>query len=133
MDWSKLTPNDKLIMDIGVSEGNDTAYYLAKGFDVIGVEADPKSCEKVEKRFAREVQDGKLRVLNFAASERLGDKLKIFVHNVHQGISGQTKRADVPDNYREYDVPTSDWITLIAQKGLPHYVKIDIEGAKASF
>ncbi len=133
MDWSKVSPNDNLVMDIGVSEGNDTAYYLAKGFDVIGVEADPKSCENVVKRFAREVQDGKLCVLNFAASERSGDKLKIFVHNVHQGISGQSKRAEVPDNYSEYDVRTIDWLTLIAQKGLPRYVKIDIEGAEAPF
>ena len=109
MDWSKLTPNDKLIMDIGVSEGNDTAYYLAKGFDVIAVEADPKSCEKLQKRFSQMSRSESYEFLNFAASERLGDRLKIFVHNVHQGLSGKAKRAEVPDDYTEYDVPTIDW------------------------
>ncbi len=32
--------NTKLIFDIGTSEGNDTDFYLRKGFDVVSVEAD---------------------------------------------------------------------------------------------
>ena len=40
-----------LIFDIGMSEGNDSAYYLAKGFDVVGVEADPVAYKSLIERF----------------------------------------------------------------------------------
>ena len=31
----------KLVYDVGVHRGDDTAYYLHKGFRVVGVEANP--------------------------------------------------------------------------------------------
>ena len=45
-----------VVMDIGVSEGNDTAFYLAKGFQVVAVEADPGMCRTLRSRFAREIE-----------------------------------------------------------------------------
>ncbi len=80
MDWSKLTPNDKLIMDIGVSEGNDTAYYLAKGFDVIAVEADPNSCEKRKKKIFAICRGRDATSLEFPACQRFG----AYVKNIRQ-------------------------------------------------
>jgi 16S rRNA A1518/A1519 N6-dimethyltransferase RsmA/KsgA/DIM1 with predicted DNA glycosylase/AP lyase activity len=43
--------NEKLIIDVGVSEGNDTAFYLKKGFTVVGVEVDPTLIPLIRKRF----------------------------------------------------------------------------------
>ena len=57
-----------LVMDLGVSEGNDTAYYLSKGFRVIAVEADPATCDNLRQRFRSEIDAGDLMLLNFAAS-----------------------------------------------------------------
>ena len=31
------SPNDRLIFDVGLHIGQDTAYYLAKGFSVVAV------------------------------------------------------------------------------------------------
>ena len=122
-----------LIMDLGVSEGNDTAHYLAKGFQVIAVEADTGMCRHLRTRFATEIETGALRLLNFAAGEAFGDVVEIFSHNVHQGLSGIAKRGDVPDDYIRYTVPVIDWRTLVAQAGVPRYLKIDIEGSEGPF
>jgi FkbM family methyltransferase len=122
-----------LIMDLGVSEGNDTAYYLAKGFQVVAVEADSGMCQRLRTRFAGEIKGGALQVLNFAAGESFGEIVEIFSHKVYQGLSGKEKRGDVSNDYVSYSVPTIDWSTLLAQAGLPRYLKIDIEGSEAAF
>jgi FkbM family methyltransferase len=129
-DW-----NSGLVMDIGVSEGNDTAFYLAKGFRVIGVEADPATCAHLRRRFAAEIRSGALKLLPFAASGTFGDLVDFFVHTEHQGISALTMH-DLPylkDGYRREAVLTIDWKTLVAQQGVPRYAKIDIEGNEESF
>jgi FkbM family methyltransferase len=122
-----------LVMDIGVSEGNDTAYYLAKGFRVIAVEADPAACQALRVRFQADIERNALLLLNFAASDTFGSSLDIFVHKVHQGISGVTKRAELTDDYIRHSIVTIDWRTLLAQAGMPRYVKIDIEGNEVPF
>jgi FkbM family methyltransferase len=122
-----------LVMDIGVSEGNDTAYYLAKGFRVIAVEADPAAYQALRVRFQAEIQRNALILLNLAASDTFGGFLEFFAHKVHQGISGVSKRAEVADDYIRHFVMTIDWRTLLAQAGLPRYVKIDIEGSEVPF
>ena len=36
-----MTSGRKLIYDIGLHRGEDTAYYVARGFNVIAIEANP--------------------------------------------------------------------------------------------
>ena len=122
-----------LIMDLGVSDGNDTAYYLTKGFQVIAVEADPIMCKHLRERFASEIASGSLRLINCAASNSFGEIIPIFAYKTHQGISGMEKRPDAGEDYEQFDVMTVDWITLQAQLGVPRYVKIDIEGNEEPF
>ena len=123
-----------LIIDVGVSEGNDTAYYLAKGFRVIAVEADPKICRALQSRFQLEIKSGALVLLNFAASKKFGESVDFFVHDQHQAVSSMYKREGVdPAGYSVYSVSTIDWHTLQAQAGVPRYLKIDIEGHEEQF
>ena len=122
-----------LIMDLGVSEGNDTAYYLSKGFRVIAVEADPTQFNALRDRFTSEISSGALQLLNFAASDAFGSTVEIFVHHVHQGVSGVAKRPELTDDYVRHAVTTIDWRTLCAQAGIPRYLKIDIEGNEVPF
>ena len=122
-----------LVIDLGVSEGNDTAYYLSKGFRVIAVEADPATCDNLRQRFRSEIDVGNLMLLNFAASNSFGELLDIFVHKDHQAVSGIAKRAELSDNYILHRVMTIDWLTLVAQAGIPRYLKVDIEGNEGPF
>jgi FkbM family methyltransferase len=123
-----------LIMDIGVSDGNDTAFYLAKGFQVIAVEADPTAYTAARHRFASEISCGDVMLLNLAASRTFGDFLEFHAHSVAQGISSVRKRPEVdPARYKTHSVMTVDWLTLRSQAGVPRYLKIDIEGGEAEF
>jgi FkbM family methyltransferase len=123
-----------LIFDIGMSEGNDTAFYLAKGFNVVGVEADVHVFEALGQRFAEAIQDGRLVIYHRAAGARHGDIVEFFGNPIHQGISGLTNNHPPTAHLaRRYHVMTIDWPTLIDRHGIPYYVKIDVEGAEAAF
>ncbi len=122
-----------LIFDIGVSDGVDTQFYLEKGFTVVGVEADPLMYTSLINRYKEVCAAGRLTMLNRAASSTSGERLRIFVHARHQGLSGVAKRRDVPDSYSEFDVATVDWRELLERFGMPRYVKIDIEGGEPPF
>ncbi len=120
-------------MDLGVSEGNDTAYYLAKGFKVLAVEADPETCKKLKTRFSFEIENRSLTLLNFAASDTFGNEIEFFVHQEHQGVSATFKHQHLDAGYVQRSVTTINWTTLKAQFGMPRYLKIDIEGAEDLF
>ena len=45
----------RIIYDIGANDGADTGFYLAKGFKVIAVEADPALCDKIGKQYHLQV------------------------------------------------------------------------------
>ena len=38
--------DDDLIFDVGLHHGDDAAYYLSKGFRVVGIEANPQLAER---------------------------------------------------------------------------------------
>ncbi len=116
-----------LIFDLGVSEGNDTAFYLAKGFKVVAVEADPAMVRHLRARFSTEIGTGAVKLLPFAAADSFGAVLDFHAHAQHQGVSGLSLNPDLsPDGYHPpQQVITIDWATLLAQ-GVPRYVKIDM-------
>ena len=45
----------KLIFDIGSNNGDDILYYLHKADLVVAVEANPKLCKLISKRFNKEI------------------------------------------------------------------------------
>jgi FkbM family methyltransferase len=130
---TRLAPQPDLIFDIGMSEGNDTAFYLAKGFRVVGVEPDVEMFYALRERFAAEIASGQLILHNLAAGARHGDIVEFFHHPKHQGLSGLSHaRAEFASGYSSYHVLTIDWPALTEKHGVPHYAKIDIEGQEAA-
>src|SRR5215831_9510764 len=55
-----------LIYDVGANNGDDTAYYLSRGFHVVAVEADPTLIEQARERFPDEIRRGRLELVNVA-------------------------------------------------------------------
>ena len=64
--------NEKLIYDVGAHKGEDTEFYLKKGFAVVAIEAVPEFCGSLEQRFSKFLHDGQLKILNVAVSTTAG-------------------------------------------------------------
>ncbi len=123
--------NETLIIDVGVSEGNDSNFYLRKGFSVVGVEADPGIVADLKKRFDREIASGQFSLLPFAAAATAGETLNFWHDDLQQGQSSLLEREH--GRVTEHRVQTIDWPQLREVAGVPYYMKIDIEGAEDGF
>jgi FkbM family methyltransferase len=123
-----------LIYDVGVHIGEDTAFYLAKGFRVVGVEANPQLCDQLASRFPAEIGNGRLTIVNAAVAERPGP-VTFFMNPT--SIWGTTRRDWADRNVvllgsgpnEEITVPGVDFRDVVAEHGVPYFLKIDIEGA----
>jgi FkbM family methyltransferase len=131
---SALQPwQDDLIFDIGMNTGQDTEFYLAKGFRVVAVEANPSQCKAAAERYGSEIAKGRLTIVNRAISEDRSPLL-FYVCESYSAWSTASPRLRDFWQAREGAVFTEmrvDAITtadLISEFGVPHYAKIDIEG-----
>jgi FkbM family methyltransferase len=131
-----VTPD--LIVDVGVSDGQDTAFYMAKGFKVLGVEADPAAYARLLAKFAAPLASRDLILVNRAADAVSGRIVKFKPNAAHQGGSRIIHDdADLPPlaeaDTDVVDVETISWPDLTAIAGVPYYCKIDIEGSEQYF
>jgi FkbM family methyltransferase len=125
--------NDDLIFDVGANNGDDLAAYLARGFRVVAVEANPILCDDMRARFAEDIKRGRAFVLNKAVDRRGGGKIVLLVNSIDsaQGTAHESYAQRALARGGEiisYDVPTISLSSLVAEYGKPHYIKIDIEG-----
>ncbi|MDZ8093787.1 MAG: hypothetical protein RMZ42_17930 [Nostoc sp. DedQUE05] len=70
------------IIDVGVHTGEDTEFYLKKGFRVIGIEAHPELYEATKKRLNLYIENGQLTLLNIAVSPK--DEPVTFYANLEE-------------------------------------------------
>jgi FkbM family methyltransferase len=121
--------NPKLIYDVGMHNGDDTAYYLHRGFQVVAVEADPDLAAAGGERFATAVDSGRLTIVNAAIAEQRGeadfwicDQLRVW-NSFDKSIAS---RNGLPcHSIKVVTLPLRD---LLAKHGVPYYLKLDIEG-----
>jgi FkbM family methyltransferase len=122
----KLRPD--LIYDVGLFDGGDTAYYLFRGYNVVAVDANPLMVEKARSRFAREIQAKRLTVLNVGISETRGTET-FWISDVPNWSSfDRTIASRLGTAQRPVSVSGVPFSQLLAQYGVPHYLKIDIQG-----
>src|SRR5580692_7264047 len=76
-----------LIFDVGANDGVDTAYYLGLGHSVVAVEADPSLCDRIRGRFAQEIADRRVTVVNAAVTEEDRDKVVLYISKDNTGSS----------------------------------------------
>lgn len=123
-----------LIYDIGCNNGDDTEFYLRKGFKVVALDADRSMCELVSERFASEIQKGLLKVVFGAVSETPGDVI-FYVNDAGTGINTsdpyfvENNEKNLRGTYRKVVVPAVDVKNLFEEHGTPYYMKIDVEGS----
>ncbi len=118
-----------LIFDIGMHKGLDTQWYLAKGFRVVAVEANPSLVEQSRTTFAAEIAAGRLIVENVGISQTEGS-LPFYVNLDNDEWSSFDKSLGTRDATRHeiITVPCVNALALFARHGVPYFVKIDIEG-----
>jgi len=61
-----------LIFDVGLFDGENTAYYLFRGYNVVAVDANPFAVLKARLRFAKEIVAKRLTLLNVGISRTSG-------------------------------------------------------------
>ena len=118
-----------LIYDVGMHNGDDTAYYLSRGHRVIAIEANPILVKEAEKRFAAEITAGRLKILNVGVSDREG-KFPFWICDAKSEWSSFHRKIASRDGSAHHDimVPCRRFASITAEHGVPFYLKIDIEG-----
>lgn len=121
--------DDRLIVDVGMHRGDDTAFYLSKGFRVLAVEANPELAARGRDRFAREIDEGRLSIREVAVADAPGTVE--FFSGAQDGWGSLSKeRAGESLNVelQRYEVEACTFGELL--EGItPYFVKVDIEGA----
>jgi FkbM family methyltransferase len=120
---------DDLIYDVGMNNGDDTAYYLSLGFRVVSIEANPELVEQAKLRFAREIDSGRLTILNMGVADREGE-LPFWVSEMTSRWSSFDRAHASWRNSTNHQilVPCKRFERILAQHGVPHFCKIDIQG-----
>ncbi|MFN6539324.1 MAG: FkbM family methyltransferase [Nostoc sp. EkiNYC01] len=124
-----------LIIDVGVHTGQDTEFYLKKGFRVIGIEADPQIYKSVKERLNDFIKNGQLTLLNIAVSTK--EEPVTFYTNSNQTFWGTTSLDRVKKTEITFSTPFVETTVegcrfekILEKFGIPYYLKVDIEGTE---
>jgi len=120
---------DDLIYDVGMNNGDDTAYYLHRGYRVVAIDADPQACDKARLRFQDQVSRGRLTILNVGIAAEPGT-LDFWICEPHSEWSSFDRRIASRDGSPHHciQVPCRTLDSILSDHGIPYYLKVDIEG-----
>jgi FkbM family methyltransferase len=123
-----------LIFDIGLHRGEDTDFYLRRGFRVIAIEANPDLANACQIRFEAALQNGQLHIIEGAiAAPSAGDTITFFKNqNSAWGTTDPTwaeRNLNAGRGSEQIDVKRVDIKDVFDKFGTPYFAKIDIEGA----
>lgn len=122
---------EDLVYDVGLGDGSDTAYYLATGRRVIAIDANPTAVERASEKFADAIAAKRLTILNVGISKNQGT-VPFWVcdgfpewSSFRRGIASRNGMV-----CREVPVRCCTFASLLAEFGVPRYLKLDIEGSE---
>jgi FkbM family methyltransferase len=120
--------NSAIVYDVGMNNGDDSRYYLDKGYRVVGIDANPDSCRACEIRFAPEIAANRMRVLNTGVGRR-SETLDFYVNKRESPISTFSPRdlKSAPNEWLVINVPVRPLSMIIQECGAPVFVKVDVE------
>jgi FkbM family methyltransferase len=119
-----------LIYDVGMCNGDDTAYYLHQGYRVLAVEANPSLAAQAERRFQSAIREGRLTVLNIGIAERAGNAC-FWISDDHPewGSVDRDIASRSGSRHHPIEIQIITFTRILEEHGIPHYLKIDIEGS----
>lgn len=120
--------SEKIVYDIGAHKGIDSAFYLLKGYHVIAVEANPRLCQLLSTKFSKEIDQGRLTLVECAIADS-DDQAVAFYVTDDEGESSlsadRLKDMNVP--FTTIYVQTKTLSRLFKEFGHGIYCKIDVE------
>lgn len=121
--------NPSLVFDIGMHDGTDTRYYLKKGYRVVAVEANPALAGAATLAFAADIAAGRLTIENVGIAEARA-VVPFYVNLDVDEWSSFDRHLGTRQNtrYEVIEVRTLPLDDLVGTYGMPHFLKIDVEG-----
>ena len=123
----------QMIMDVGMYKGEDTQFYLDKGFRVVAIEANSQFVFENRAKLGQYIQDGLLEILPLAIAEKEG--VVPFYLFPEKGDWGTLDPGYAQRNiargttYNIVELASVTFDSILKRYGIPYYLKIDIEGA----
>lgn len=129
----QATPIERdLVYDVGMHRGDDTAFYLSRGFRVVGVEANPTLVASLRERFAAEIRTGRLVIVPTAVGAHRGTVRFAAVDGgsvLSTADPAYIERLErLSADFEMIDVAVTTLADVVARYGLPYFMKVDIEG-----
>jgi FkbM family methyltransferase len=128
-----IVPNKDLVFDVGMHQGEDSAYYLMQGYRVVAFEANPDLVERGRERFAAAIAAKAMTIVSGAIADTDAATIAFYRHPT-KSVWGTTDpewadRNEGRGQSLRVDVPVVKFGEEIERHGMPTYLKIDIEGA----
>lgn len=140
MNLTGSAPKQKnLIYDVGMHKGQDTDFYLKKGFKVVGFEANPGNAEFCRKRFAEAIKEDRLTIVEGAIVDINGggkpEKVKFYRNDDHSpwGSTNEDwayRNEVMGTSHSVIQVDAVDFGECLQKFGVPYYLKADIVGSE---
>ncbi len=128
----RTDPDASLIFDVGLHTGEDSAFYLAKGFRVVAVEAMEPLCQQAAERLRDALEEGRLTIVNKAVTPTAGPVTFYANSTTTWGTTDPgwaARNAQLGSPSEEVTVEGVRFADLLREHGTPYYLKVDIEGA----
>ena len=121
----------RTVFDVGMNNGDDSAYYLSKGFTVVAVEANPILVQRAHTRFQAEIASRQMVIEPLGIRNHPG-RLPFWINEERDVFSSfdrtRASRGGMSCHSVDVDCVTLD--TLLKKHGVPYYLKLDVEGAE---
>jgi FkbM family methyltransferase len=127
--------NEQLVLqtvfDVGMNNGDDSAYYLSRGCKVIAVEANPILAQRGRERFRGDIASGRMVIESVGIVGHPG-KIPFWINEERDVFSSfdRAKAGREGMKCHPVDVDCVTFDMLLKKHGVPDYLKLDVEGAE---
>jgi hypothetical protein len=122
--------NPNLIFDVGFHKCEDIDFYLSRGYNIVGIDADLSNVKNAEIQYREQVETNRLILEHCAITKNFEDAVDFYQSQNSQWSSRYKKiatRRNLPITV--LSVQGKPLSHFLQKYGIPYYCKIDIEGS----